>query len=105
LVDQFGELRFDPIRQRPRLGVLPSRERSRHLSGTIIRAGMRRFIMVGRAIESPRPIPFCVRGGVLINHGRIRGSVIRSESVWRPGGELSGFASWVIAIAPIYVYV
>jgi hypothetical protein len=28
--DQFGELRFDPTRQRRRFSALPSRERSHH---------------------------------------------------------------------------
>jgi hypothetical protein len=30
-IDQFGELRLDPIRQRQRLGAPPSRKRSRHV--------------------------------------------------------------------------
>jgi hypothetical protein len=32
LVDQFGELRFDPTRQRRRFSALPFRERSHHQS-------------------------------------------------------------------------
>jgi len=31
LVDQFGELRFDPAGERRRLGATPSAERSRHV--------------------------------------------------------------------------
>src|ERR1700747_2462670 len=31
LVDQFGELRFDPTGERGRLGATPSAERSRHV--------------------------------------------------------------------------
>jgi hypothetical protein len=34
LVDQSGELRFDPTRQRRRFSVLPSLKRSRHQSAS-----------------------------------------------------------------------
>jgi hypothetical protein len=49
LVDQSGELRFNPNRQRRRLGASPFRERSRH-AGIKARLQVRvlnRFIMVG----------------------------------------------------------
>jgi hypothetical protein len=49
LVDQFGELRFDPVRRRSRRGASATRERTRHVSSM-------NSVEV-RLARSPRPLP------------------------------------------------